>query len=425
MADSLDDLKANPKNPRTISKADYAALKKSIEKFGDLSGIVFNITTGQLVGGHQRTQAFLEVGGNKKIIYAWNTPDNPNNVGTVAYGHVDIAGEHFTYREVKWPLEREMAANIAANRIQGNWDMDLLAEANFMLHEEFPDLLELTGQTPDEINNLLDAVGANGDSADDEAPPVDDAQPAVSKLGEIYQLGRHRLMCGDATDFGAISDLFDGAQIDLIFTDPPYGIDIVSDKGTVGTLGLADPGIYEKVMGDDGIETTKKFYEVCEQLEIKKSIIWGGNYFTEFLPFSDGWIIWDKRGDMNGNDFADGEMAWCNFHTPVRIYKQIWSGMIREGEKEQRVHPTQKPTKVLSNILSDFSNRDDKIFDGFGGSGSTLIACDKLDRTCYMMELSPAYCDVIRKRYAKHIGQDDWQAATPIIQPAESAPATE
>lgn len=130
-------------------------------------------------------------------------------------------------------------------------------------------------------------------------------------------------------------------------------------------------------------------------------IIWGGNYFLKFLDFSDGWIVWDKRCGMASNNFADGEMAYCSFHTRLRIYHQVWSGMIREEEHNQRFHPTQKPVKMLSEIIEDFSDKNDKILDVFGGSGSTLIACERTRRTCYIMELDEHYCDVILHRWEK------------------------
>lgn len=135
--------------------------------------------------------------------------------------------------------------------------------------------------------------------------------------------------------------------------------------------------------------------------------MWGGNYFTNFLPFSDGWIIWDKRVDSPSNNFADGEMAWCSFHTRVRIYHHLWMGMIQEGEREKRVHPTQKPVKMISEVLKDYTKEKDSILDGFGGSGSTLIACEQLNRKCYMCELDPRYIDVIIKRYVNLKGNSD------------------
>lgn len=252
---------------------------------------------------------------------------------------------------------------------------------------------------------------------EDEAPEVNESEPADSEFGKVYQLGEHRLMCGDSTDAGSVAILMDGQKADMVFTDPPYGINIVSDGGTVGGGGVAKAGVYSKVIADDTTETAEKAYKLLKNYS-SKLIIWGGNYFTNFLDFSDGWIIWDKRGDINSNNFADGEMAWCSFHTPVRIYKQIWNGMIREGEHENRVHPTQKPIKMLGEILKDFTEPNESILDVFGGSGSTLIACEQLGRKCYMMELDPKYCDVIRKRYWKFTtgSEEGWQDGTPAIQ---------
>ena len=133
-----------------------------------------------------------------------------------------------------------------------------------------------------------------------------------------------------------------------------------------------------------------------------KQIIFGGNYFTDFLPFSDGWLVWDKRGDSGiRNNFADGEMAWCSFHTPVRIYHQLWCGMIKEDEHGKRMHPTQKPVAVPERAIKNSSKEGDIVLDFFGGSGSTLIACEKTNRKCRIMELDERYCDVIRRRYTK------------------------
>ena len=240
---------------------------------------------------------------------------------------------------------------------------------------------------------------------EDEAPEVDEDAEPIAKLGDIWQLGRHRLMCGDSTDKATVEMLMDGKKADMVFTDPPYGISVVGDNGKVGADNLAKNGVYMPVKGDETTETTERFFEACKDLGFDKFILWGGNYFVGFLPYSDGWIIWDKRGDMASNNFADGEMAWCSFHTPVRIYKQVWSGMIREGEHEKRVHPTQKPVKLLGEILKDFTDDDDIILDCFGGSGSTLIACEQIDRTCYMIEYEANYVDVIIKRWETLTGE--------------------
>lgn len=156
---NIADLKANAKNPRTISKHDFEALKKSIQTFGDLSGIVYNIQTQQLVGGHQRTEAFKAIAGDKRINITQRY-ETPNKQGTVALGYVTLDNEQFGYREVDWTPEFEASANIAANRIQGQFDIDLLAQVNYELSqlENGQDLLALTGQTNDEIDKLVNNV---------------------------------------------------------------------------------------------------------------------------------------------------------------------------------------------------------------------------------------------------------------------------
>jgi len=233
-----------------------------------------------------------------------------------------------------------------------------------------------------------------------ETEPPEPPEEPRAKVGDLYQLGNHRLICGNSTDPAVIDRLMGGAKADMVFTDSPYGINIVNDKGKVGADNIAKCGSYNPVIGDDTTETAQQAYDIYSQL-CDKMILWGGNYFLDFLPPSDSWLIWDK--ETTGN-FADGEMAWCSFHTPVRIYHQLWNGMIREGEHEKRVHPTQKPIRMLSEILRDFTKEGDIILDVFGGSGSTLIACEQTGRTCYMAELSPEYVDVIIARWEKLTG---------------------
>lgn len=192
--------------------------------------------------------------------------------------------------------------------------------------------------------------------------------------------------------------------MEIVLTDPPYGINIVNKNGKVGAENLAKNRTYIPIKNDDSTETARKNFEIIKGIS-EKQIIFGGNYFMDWLPVSKSWIVWDKRGEMNSNNFADGEMAWCSFDTPVRIFKQVWNGMIREGEHEERVHPTQKPVKMLSEILKKFTKENDKVLDCFGGSGSTLMACEQTDRICYMMEFEPGYVDVIIERWEKLTGQ--------------------
>ena len=297
--------------------------------------------------------------------------------------------------------EQIKALRLADNKTnESEWDYGFLgSELEDILNIDMTDFgfnLEGFGDEDDPAANEIE---------EDDAP---EDVPTRVTLGDVWQLGRHRLICGDSTDVDVIGRLTGDISIDLVFTDPPYGINAVNEDGNLMSESVyheAKRGVYKPIIADDTTETAQAAYNVLSQI-CKRLIFWGGNYFTDFLPFSDGWLVWDKRGESGiRNNFADGEMAWCSFHTPVRIYHQLWNGMIREGEHEKRVHPTQKPIRMLSEIINDYSKEGDTILDAFGGSGSTLIACEQMKRTCYMCELDPHYCDVIIARWEKLTGQ--------------------
>lgn len=217
--------------------------------------------------------------------------------------------------------------------------------------------------------------------------------------GEIVQLGRHRLMCGDATKYEDIEQLLGGDRVNLVLTDPPYGIRVVNEKtGGIGSKGRT----YAPVIGDTNGDMFTEHYRIIRCL-CNRLIVWGGQNFTRILPPSCGWFFWDKEKNSDALSFGDGELAWTNVSTRIRKYSHKWNGWTCAGSRtlNQRVHPTQKPVELHMQILEDFTSPDDVILDCFGGSGTTLIACQLTGRTCYMMEISPDYCDIIKERYAK------------------------
>ena len=162
----------------------------------------------------------------------------------------------------------------------------------------------------------------------------------------------------------------------------------------------------EPVENDDSTDTAREAYDVMQEVS-RNQIIFGGNYFTDFLPPKACWVVWDKENE--GNKFADVELAWTSLDKAARIYRWKWNGMVRQGSHEtegaKRVHPTQKPAGLMVNILSDFTDDGAIILDLFGGSGSTLIACEQLGRKCRMMEIDPYYCQVIIDRWEAYTGK--------------------
>ena len=231
--------------------------------------------------------------------------------------------------------------------------------------------------------------------------------------GDIFCLGNHRLMCGDATNRDDVYKLIDGEHVNLVLTDPPYGMKCQDKNGAVGngsknSKKLLRGGVrieaikYTKLIGDDNQDTARNNYNIIKDIS-DNQILWGGQYFAHFLPVSGAWIFWDKQtGD---NCFSDGELAWTSKGKRVRKYVHTWQGICRMGNfklnPKPRVHPTQKPVELHIKILEDFSKENDVILDCFGGSGTTLIAAECCNRKCLMMEISPEYCEIIIERYIK------------------------
>jgi len=293
---------------------------------------------------------------------------------------------------------------------ESEWDFELLAE-------DIPDI-DFNGY---DLDWNLPEIKEETEIVEDNVPEEIETR---CKLGDLWLLGNsHRLICGDSTDVAVIDRLMDGVKAKLLLTDPPYGISVVSvdkkvggDKpfGSKGKVGYGQKGKnkildcneYAPIIGDDTTDTARANYNVALTCT-ENQIIFGGNYFTDFLPPSRCWIVWDKQ---NTGNFADAELAWTSFDKGVRLYHFLWNGLCREGSREvegkTRVHPTQKPVGMFANILKDFSEENDSVLDCFGGSGSTLIACEQLNRKCYMCELDPRYVSVIIQRYINFKGSD-------------------
>ena len=265
---------------------------------------------------------------------------------------------------------------------ESDWDYDLLAD-------EIPGL-DLTAFDFDwGLPEITEEV------IEDEAPEVDEDAEPIAKLGDIWQLGRHRLMCGSSTDKDSILKLTENNPIYLIYTDPPYGMNAVSKSGVLSKNYKTD------IMGDDDNSVAiSAFMLASEMYRNTNQIWWGANYYTECLPSSECWIVWDKNN--GASDQTDCELAWANFRSVVRQFTMA-------SEKKNRVHPTQKPVKLFAEIVKKFdkNNNFKTVLDLFGGSGSTLIACEQMNRTCFTMELDPKYCDVILQRYINLTGTSE------------------
>jgi DNA modification methylase len=274
---------------------------------------------------------------------------------------------------------------------------------------------------------ILDKFGPEVE--EDEVPEVDEVGEPESKLGEVYQLGNHRLMCGDSTDAAAVSELMDGTKADMVFTDPPYNIayeggskkrEMIKNDIVADFYQFLYDAYTCMFMATKGGASFYVCHADSERINFTKAFIDAGGYLSAV-------IIWAK----NNATFGRQDYFWK--HEPILYgwneqgshkwygdFKQdtIWN-IDRPSSSEE--HPTMKPLALITKAIKNSSKQDDIVLDLFGGSGSTLIACEQTNRTCYMMELDPKYCDVIRKRYAQYVGEDDWIGVTPLEKELEHA----
>jgi 16S rRNA G966 N2-methylase RsmD len=360
----LSELIPYEKNAKSHPKDQVEKIANSIKRFGFQQPIVIDKENNVIVG-HGRLLAAQKL-----------------KLETVPC----LTAENLTVEEIN-------AYRLADNKLnESEWDMELVLKDLELLPEDLAGLtgFDLSELEPDEI-------------IEDEAP--EPPEEPVSKLGDLYQLGEHRLLCGDATKLEDVERLMDGQKADMVFTDPPYGIDAVSKEGKVGGGTKNAPAkIYSAVIGDENTDVAREVYSIITLLEVPVQIIWGGNYFTDFLPPTPCWIVWDKERP-EGLTFADGEVAWTNQTTPLKFCRHRWDGYHRASERDQeRVHPTQKPAYLAAWCFNNYGNGDDIVLDLFGGSGSTLIACEQTKRKCYMLELDPKYIDVIVQRWENFTG---------------------
>lgn len=367
------------KNPRNNDNAvKYVA--ESIKEFGFKSPIIID-NNGVIICGHTRHKAAIKLGLEEVPC---------------------IVADDLTEEQVR-------GLRLADNKVaeMAEWDFDLLTE-------ELDGIFDID----------MEAFGFDFDIDEPQEVIEDDYEPEVpaepkAKIGDIYQLGAHRLMCGDSTSVTDIDKLMDGAVVDMVLSDPPYGMYLDTDcRGAVGSLksignkNKTRGNKYDRVIGDNDDFTPELINTFFANFaDAKEMFLFGADYFAELLPDkNDGsWLVWDKRkesqADAIGSEF---ELIWSRKKHKRRMLRHDWFGFLSSqnaSDARNRVHPTQKPVSLLADILTQWGKDAESVVDLYGGSGSTLIACEQLDRRCHMMELDPKYVDVIIDRWEQLTGQ--------------------
>ena len=378
----ISELKNWDKNPRSIKEKDFERLKKQITELGQYKPLLIT-EDGTVLGGNMRLRAYKALG-----------------IDDIWVSVVDAPTE-----------EKKLEYALSDNDRAGFYDSDLLAN----MIPDFPDF-EWADYAVDlkEPQSLQDLIDKFTPVEEDEVPEV--PTEAISKLGEVYQLGRHRLMCGDAIKIEDVEKLMNGQKADMVFTDPPYG---VAYTGGQFYSGKPSPNRREEIIGDRNLIYQES---ISNAVAYSKGgafyIFYGSGFSAEVLTQlknagleQRAIIIWKKLntgyGDLNSNYKNNYEPM---FYGVIKGKGANWNGDTTQTTtwefdkpKHNELHPTMKPIELIVKALNNSSKQDDIVLDLFGGSGSTLIACEQTNRTCYMMELDPKYCDVIRTRYQNFI----------------------
>lgn len=406
----ISQIKKADHNPRVELKPGdpvYEKLKNSIETFGFCEPLIYNRRTGHLVGGHQRLTVLKDLG----------------------YTEAEVV-------VVELPLEQEKAFNIALNKIQGDWDERKLA----LLLDELAKLPEfnvgLTGFETEEISDLLDrALNAESPQAKEENFDVEEAldreNPAVTQPGELIELGNHRLLCGDSSKLSALRKLVEDNKVHLFFTDPPYNVDYYGGNRPQPEKARPKQSrqwqrIYSDNLDEDEyikwlgivLRNASKFlaagapvyiwnghrqfgpmHQLLESIGIKVScvITWAKESFaigygdynqqTEFCLY--GWL--ENNGAHRWYGPTNESTLWQIHRDPTKEYK----------------HPTQKPLELAERAMHNSSRRGQIVLDTFLGSGTSLIAAERLSRKCFGIEIDCHYCDVIVRRWIAFVGIDN------------------
>ena len=353
------------RNSRTHSPQQVDKIAASIKEFGFLNPIIVDGENG-IIAGHGRVLAAQKLGLDTLPV---------------------IEASHLTEAQRR-------AYVIADNRLalDAGWDNELLKVELQDLDAQGFDLT-LTGFELGEIGDLL-AEPTEGLTDEDAVPEV----PAVPVTveGDVWLLGRHRLMCGDSTSIDTVDKLMDGTTPNAVITDPPYGIGIDGQKKSVSKNPKHNRKHHEH-RGWDAERPDPSIFAYIVALGVP-AVIWGGNYFADLLPATRGWLYWSKGQD--GLTMSDGELAWTTENKPLR------SKTVNRAALQGSVHPTQKPVDVME-FSADYLSVPQKgaIMDLFAGSGTVGMVCEKTDRRAFMMELDPKYCDVIITRWQDFTGQ--------------------
>ena len=398
--DKINPAAYNPRRDLQPGDEDYEKLKRSINTFGNVEPLVWNSRTGNLVGGHQRLKILIEQGEKE-----------------VEVSVVDLDSE------------KEKALNLALNKISGDWDNEKLGHLLDELMKS-PDFdVTLTGFDIPEISEILDQLEQVNEDQFDFEGEVKKIKNPKTKLGDLIELGVHRLLCGDCSKPEDLAKLLGNEKIGLIHTDPPYNVDYYGGSRPNEKSRPASHKLWDRIYSDN---LPQAEYEKWLKTLLTNATaylapgaaiyIWNGHrqfgpmyLILAELGFHISCVItWAKERFALGYGDYNQQTEFCLYGWKEGGGAHKWHGpnnestlwQIKRDNTADYIHPTQKPIAIAHRAIRNSSKRGDVVLDMFLGSGTTLMAADSLKRRCFGTEIDPAYCDGIVKRYAQYAGKD-------------------
>lgn len=432
-------MKSYHKNPRKITQAQLDQLKENIQELGDLSGIVHDLNTDEIISGNQRSRV-IDI--NKCEVVLTETYDEPNAQGTVAWGYVLFEGQKLNYRQVRWDDRQREKANITANALGGDWDYNILKQ-DF----RFSDLMDWGLEN---LQPQLEIENQRKEVKEDKFKICQNITTEI-KPGDLFSIGKHRLICGDSTKEIVLNRLLNGEKINLIVTDPPYNVGYGSKSEDINkALGSsandyhiandmmpkneffhflkgAFTNIHKFISDKCSIYVfyahieTLNFYNAisCSGFDIKQTLIWVKDRFVigrqdyqwKHEPIIYGWAKGKTHfwcGDRNHVTVFDNseDLKKRSKSQLIAIIKEFINNTSNDviycnRPQKSSEHPTMKPVKLIGELIQNSSKTNDIILDSFGGSGTTLIACEQLNRSARIVEIDPVFCQIIIDRAIK------------------------
>lgn len=371
---SIEEIKPYENNAKLHPPEQIDQIKKSIEEFGNNDPIAID-ENNVIIEGHGRYQALKEL--------------KFKEIEVIRLTHLNE--------------QQKKAYILAHNKLTMTTGFDV-----YILNLELDNIVDFN-MSDFGFENLNFSDESYQEAIEDEM--LDILKEPKSKLGDIYQLGNHRLMCGDSTKREDVQKLMNGNKADMVFTDPPYGMNLDTDYSKMQGNGRKGK-TYSKVIGDNEdfkdnlINTVFNNFNYCNEI-----FLWGVDYYFDLIPnFKKGnLIVWDKTLQTNGDAGynSEFELLWSKNQHKKEVIHFNWFRYfgLSSQDMKTREHPTQKPLQVIIPFIEKYSKENNLIVDIYGGSGSTLISCEQLNRRCYMMELEPKYVDVIIERFEKFTGK--------------------